>query len=128
MDVAGTSAAPGDLRTAAIAYSARMLLDGAEEAVVGKRTDSGKPMGVGYPRDALTHAAGRGRSIHEELTASLNQRFEETRRHFDVGAEGFRGEIRVVAKGQLGLGRQLQELREENESAHREILSAIRFP
>lgn len=62
-----------------------------------------------------------------ELAAFLNQRFEETRRHFDVVAEGLRGEIRVVAEGHLGLGRQLQELREENESAHREILSAIKF-
>jgi hypothetical protein len=44
-----------------------------------------------------------------------------------VVAEGLRGEIRVVAEGHLGLGRQLQTLREENESAHREILSAIKF-
>jgi hypothetical protein len=65
--------------------------------------------------------------MDEELAAFLNQRFEETRRHFDVVAEGLRGEIRVVAEGHLGLGRQLQVLREENESAHREILSAVKF-
>lgn len=65
--------------------------------------------------------------MDEELAAFLNQRFEETRRHFDVVAEGLRGEIRVVAEGHLGLGQQLQVLREENESAHREILSAVKF-
>ena len=68
-----------------------------------------------------------GAAMDEEVAAFLNQRFEETRRHFDVVAEGLRGEIRVVAEGQIGLARQLQELREENEGAHREILSAIRF-
>ena len=62
-----------------------------------------------------------------ELEAFLSQRFEETRRHFDVVAEGLRGEIRVGAKGHLGLGRQLQALREENDAAHQEILSAIKF-
>lgn len=62
-----------------------------------------------------------------ELEALLNQRFEETRRHFDVVAEGLRGDIRAVAEGHLGLGSQLETLRDENESAHREILAAVKF-
>lgn len=65
--------------------------------------------------------------MDEELAALLNQRFEDTRRHFDVVAEALRGDIRAVAEGHLGLGRQLQALREENDAAHREILSAIKF-
>lgn len=65
--------------------------------------------------------------MDEELAGFINQRFEETRRHFDVVAEGLRGEIRLVAEGHVGFGRQLQALREENDSAHREILSAIKF-
>jgi hypothetical protein len=62
-----------------------------------------------------------------ELESFLSQRFEETRRHFDVVAEGLRGEIRAVAEGHLGLGSQLQEFRDENELAHREILAAVKF-
>ena len=65
--------------------------------------------------------------MDEQLAAFLNQQFEETRRHFGVVAEGLRGEVRAVAEGHLGLGRQLQDMREENESAHREILAAIKF-
>ena len=62
-----------------------------------------------------------------ELESFLSQRFEETRRHFDVVAEGLRGEIRAVAEGHLGLGSQLREFRDENELAHREILAAAKF-
>ena len=65
--------------------------------------------------------------MDEELSAFLAQRFEETRRHFDVVAEGLRNEIRTVAEGHVGLTRQLSEFREENDSAHRGILSAVKF-
>jgi hypothetical protein len=65
--------------------------------------------------------------MDKELSAFLDQRFEETRRHFDVVAERMRSEIRVVAEGHVGISRQLSEFREENEVAHREILSAVKF-
>jgi hypothetical protein len=48
-----------------------------------------------------------------ELAAFLDQRFEETKRHFDAVAEGLRGEVLA--------------LREKIESAEREILAAIKF-
>lgn len=40
-------------------------------------------------------------AMDKELAAFLNQRFQETRRHFEVVAEGLRGEIRIVAEGKL---------------------------
>lgn len=39
--------------------------------------------------------------MDEEFAAFQNQRFEETRRHFEVVAEGLRGEIRLVAEGKV---------------------------
>ena len=65
--------------------------------------------------------------MEEELAAFLNLRFEETRRHFEVVAEGLRGDIRLIAEGHSGLSQQLLIAREENESGHGEILSAIRL-
>ena len=63
--------------------------------------------------------------------AGIDEKFEETKRHFGVVAEGLRTEIRQVAEGVVNLDekfdREITSLREENEQAHREILSAIKF-
>ena len=52
---------------------------------------------------------------------------EEIKRYFGVVAEGLRSEIRQVAEGHQVIRNEIQTLREENEQAHREILSAIKF-
>lgn len=56
---------------------------------------------------------------------------EEIKRHFDVVAEGLEHKIQLVAEGVTNLNekfdREMTSLREENEQAHREILSAIKF-
>lgn len=52
---------------------------------------------------------------------------EEVKRHFDVVAEGLRGEIRQVAEGVANVGERLDRHARDNVSAQREILSAIRF-
>ena len=58
---------------------------------------------------------------------AIDEQFEETKRHFGVVAEGFRSEIRQVAEGHEVIRHEIQILREENEQAHGEILSAIKF-
>lgn len=55
------------------------------------------------------------------------EEMEEVKRHFDVVAEGLRGEIRQVAEGVALVNERLDRQIHENETAHREILSAIRF-
>ena len=62
----------------------------------------------------------------------MNQeQMDEIKRHFGVVAEGLRNDIRQVAEGVVNLDekfdREMTSLREENEQAHREILSAIKF-
>lgn len=58
----------------------------------------------------------------------MNQeQVEEIKRYFGVVAEGLRNEIRQVAEGHEVIRHEIQILREENEQAHREILSAIKF-
>jgi len=61
----------------------------------------------------------------------VDEKFEETKRHFGVVAEGLRSEIQQVAEGVVNLNekfdREMTSLREGNEQAHREILSAIKF-
>ena len=55
------------------------------------------------------------------------EEMEEIKRYFGVVAEGLRNEIRQVAEGHQVIRNEIQALREENEEAHREILSAIKF-
>lgn len=52
---------------------------------------------------------------------------EEIKRYFGEVAEGLRSEIRQVAEGHEVIRNENQTLREENEQAHREILSAVKF-
>jgi predicted nuclease with TOPRIM domain len=52
---------------------------------------------------------------------------EEIKRHFGVVAEGLRSDIQQVAEGVTNLNEKLDRQIEENETAHREILSAIKF-
>ena len=56
---------------------------------------------------------------------------EEIKRHFGVIAEGLEHKIQLVAEGVANLNekfdREITSLREENEQAHREILSAVKF-
>jgi hypothetical protein len=60
-----------------------------------------------------------------------NEQMEEIKRHFGVVAEGLEHKIQLVAEGVTNLDekfdREITSLREENEQAHREILSAVKF-
>lgn len=60
-----------------------------------------------------------------------HEQMEEIKRHFGVVAEGIEHTIQLVAEGVANLNekfdRDMTSLREENEQAHREILSAIKF-
>ena len=70
---------------------------------------------------------GRKFDAIDENFSGIDEKFEETKRHFEVIAEDLRTEIRQVAKGHKVIQNEIQTLREENEQAHREILSAIKF-
>jgi len=52
---------------------------------------------------------------------------QEIKRHFGVVAEGLENKIQLVAEGVANLNEKLDRHIEENEAAHREILSAIKF-
>jgi hypothetical protein len=76
--------------------------------------------------------------MDQELLALLDPRFAtagehargraaETRRRFDVGAEGLRGHSRLVAEEHTALARPLDEHRREQDAAPREILSAVKL-
>lgn len=60
-----------------------------------------------------------------------NEQMEEIKRHFGVVAEGLGHKIQRVAEGVSNIketfDRDMTSLREDNEQAHREILSAIKF-
>ena len=65
--------------------------------------------------------------LREFLEGRLSQSAQETRRHFEVVAEGLRGEVRLVAEGVLSLGETMDRRFREVEHGHREILAAVRF-
>jgi hypothetical protein len=76
--------------------------------------------------------------MDQELLTLLDQRLArasehargravETRRRFDVAAEGLRRPIRLVAEGHAALARPLDEHPREQDAAHREILSAVKL-
>ena len=56
-----------------------------------------------------------------------NEQMEEIKRHFGVVAEGLEHKIQLVAEGVANVNEKLDRAIEENEAAHREILSAIKF-
>lgn len=51
----------------------------------------------------------------------------ETRRDFDVGAEGLTGEIRQVAEGVLNVDEKLGRFRQEIQAEFDEVKAMIRF-
>jgi len=51
----------------------------------------------------------------------------ETRRHFEVVAEGMRGQLQQVAEGLVNLDRKLDRFREEVETEFQEVKSMFRF-
>ncbi len=55
------------------------------------------------------------------------EQMEEIKRHFGVVAEGLEHKIQLVAEGVANVNEKLDRAIEENETAHREILSAIKF-
>lgn len=63
----------------------------------------------------------------EEHKRDFDQIVDEIKRHFDVVAEGLRGEVQQVAEGQEVIRNEIQLLRHENEQAHKDIASAIKF-
>lgn len=68
-------------------------------------------------RAAIAPLATKG-ELHAAIAplatkAELRQEGERTRRHFDVVAESLRDDIRIVAQGQIALGRRVGDLRLE---------------
>ena len=62
-----------------------------------------------------------------ELRRELHERSAETRRHFDVVAEGLRGDIRLVAEGHSVLVARIERVEQAIEAMGREILAAVKF-
>ncbi|MFQ5544328.1 MAG: hypothetical protein ACE5FY_08275 [Nitrospiria bacterium] len=56
-----------------------------------------------------------------------DEQMEELKRYFGVVAEGLENKIQLVAEGVANLNEKLARHIEENDEAHREILSAIKF-
>lgn len=52
---------------------------------------------------------------------------EEIKRHLNIVAEGLEHKIQLVAEGVANLNEKVDRQIEENERAHQEILSGIRF-
>ncbi len=52
---------------------------------------------------------------------------EEIKRHFGVVAEALRSDIRQVAEDHSGIGRELQEIRDEFRDEFREMRALMRF-
>ena len=70
--------------------------------------------------------------MDDELRAYLERidsRFDETRRHFDVVAEGMRAEVRLVAEGVTTLAERVDRLehnlREEIRETRRDLTSLL---
>ncbi|MFQ5780299.1 MAG: hypothetical protein ACE5HN_05880 [Nitrospiria bacterium] len=63
----------------------------------------------------------------DENRRSTDQKIEENKRYFGVVAEGLEHKIQLVSEGVANLNEKLDRHIEENEEAHREILSAIKF-
>ncbi len=59
----------------------------------------------------------------------IDSRFDETRRHFDVVAEGMRADIRLVAEGVSSLSERVdrleQNVREEIRETRRDLTSLL---
>jgi hypothetical protein len=51
---------------------------------------------------------------------------EEIKRYFDVVAESLRGDIKAIAEGHIISNRKIDDLREQNEKEHKEILSEVK--
>lgn len=66
----------------------------------------------------------------DQRSATLEQKIDETRRelrlHFDVTAESFRGEIRLIAEQHGALDRRIDDLRLENRREHQETRGWLR--
>ena len=67
------------------------------------------------------------REFFDRKFNAVDGKFEETKRHFGVVAEGLRTEIQQVAEGHQVIRDEIHALRQENEREHKEILSAIKF-
>lgn len=52
---------------------------------------------------------------------------EEIKRHFDVVAEDLKKEISIVAEGHSTILQEIKESRKENEEAHHEMISMVKF-
>lgn len=65
--------------------------------------------------------------MDRELIDYLDRRFEETKRHFGVAAEGIEHKVQLVAEGVTNLNEQLQRFREETSHEFRETQAMIHF-
>lgn len=52
---------------------------------------------------------------------------EEIKRHFGVVAEALRSDIRQIAEGHVGIGRELQEIRDEFRDEFKEMRALMRL-
>ncbi|MFQ5544243.1 MAG: hypothetical protein ACE5FY_07840 [Nitrospiria bacterium] len=58
---------------------------------------------------------------------AIDEKFEDTKRHTDQKLDETKHYFGMVAEGVANLNEKLDQHIEENEEAHREILSAIKF-
>lgn len=65
--------------------------------------------------------------MERELIDYLDRRFEETKRHFGVVAEGIEHKVQLVAEGVTNLNEQLRRFREETSHEFRETQAMIHF-
>jgi hypothetical protein len=79
----------------------------------------------------LVEFLGRKFSEVDARFESVDGRLVETRRHFDVVAEGLRGDIRQVAEGVVNLNekldREMTALRQEMRTEFGEVKSMLKF-
>ena len=61
------------------------------------------------------------------MTPMTEGQMDELKRHFGVVGEALRGEFHQVAEGHDAIRREIRELREENEAAHRDLNASIKF-
>ncbi|MGH7318408.1 MAG: hypothetical protein ACRELA_02110 [Candidatus Rokuibacteriota bacterium] len=66
-------------------------------------------------------------SEYERLRQHVENGSQETRRHFDVVAEGLRSDIRGVAEGVLTLDAKIERFREDVRAEFDEVKAMIKF-
>lgn len=69
----------------------------------------------------------RFETAERRLARTLDERFEDAKHLLGVLSEDLRSQVQTVAEGHLVLQRQIRELRDENEAAHRDIIGGVKL-